>query len=84
MVSAAQMAQLRSISGNTKFGDDVEWTGANRVSRSPLFFEHAAADGCWLYGATVAAPGHRARPTLPQLGGAEEHLGGVPLLPSFL
>jgi hypothetical protein len=34
--------------------------------------------------ATIAAPGHCARPTLPQTGGAEEHLGGVPLLPSFL
>lgn len=65
MVSAAQMAQLRSISGNTKFGDDVEWTGANRVSRSHLFFEHAAAAtaGCMAPPSPrpVTAPGRPCR-----------------------
>ena len=58
--------------------------GSKSSLKVTLIFRARRRRRCWLHGATVAAPGHRARPTLPQPGGVEEHLGGVPLLPSFL
>ena len=51
--------------------------GSKSSLKVTLIFRARRRRRYWLHGATVAAPGHRARPTLPQPGGAEEHLGGV-------